>query len=79
MLNKINTTSFLKFIEKKHPNLYSMFSNSLFLEQVINVFYSQELLINALNSNINSLLQDDDHTYDHKDNYLLIPINVDNL
>ena len=56
-----------------------MFSNSFFLEQVINVFYSQELLINALNSNINSLLQDDDHTYDHKDNYLLIPINVDNL
>jgi|TARA_Y100000389_G_C17071774_1_gene322333 hypothetical protein len=75
MLNKINTAAFLKFIKKTHPNFYSMFSNSIFLEQVINVFYSQELLINALNNNINSLIQDSEHEH----NYLLIPINVDNL
>lgn len=81
MIKEINTKDFLKYIKKNYPDFVNIFfKNKSFLKKVINTFYTQEFLYNSLNTNKNNKnLLSFDNWGTHKDNYLLIPINIDNM
>jgi hypothetical protein len=85
MIHQIDTKDFLQYIKKNNPTIFNIFSkNKKFLQKVIDTFYSQELLLQSLHhipkNNSFSFLNIKDNNIDtHKDNYLLIPINADNI
>jgi hypothetical protein len=81
MINKINTKDFYNFITQHYPSfVYTFFKQKNTLQTVIDIFNSQQILEQTLNTptkNIPLLSNYNKHTHIHKDNYLLIPINID--
>ena len=75
-------------------NIQTIVNDTKFLAKAMYVFYSQQLLRQFLNnnlknsnshaqsknyiSNISNFFTDSDYNTDHEDNYLLIPIHIDN-
>jgi hypothetical protein len=83
MINKINTRDFYNYIKQHYPPvIYTFFKKKKTLQMVIDLFYSQKLLEETLNTsiqNINLLTGDNKNTHIHNDNYLLIPLNIDTV
>ena len=83
MIHHINHKDFLKYIKTNYPQYLHVFSKkNSFLQKVLNIFYSQQLLLEYLKNtttNTVSLFNIENITGSHKDNYLLIPINIDDM
>tara|TARA_B110001450_G_C17191952_1_gene307735 strand:+ start:185 stop:436 length:252 start_codon:yes stop_codon:yes gene_type:complete len=83
-MHKINTKQFLKYVKQQYPEYFDTFvSNKKLFQTALDIFYSQQLLIQSLNS-IPSLFSQNvininTRNDTHKDNYLLIPIHIDNI
>ena len=75
MLKKINIDDFLSYIKQENPKHFNFFTkkNSL-LKKILSIFYLQEYIKLTLEKQTNISIN-----YTHKDNFLLIPINIDQL